>query len=50
MSSSLLDQTFEYCYAFFRQERNEVCMGLRSGRLGYSQRESVSWQGRLREG
>ncbi|CAM9151521.1 unnamed protein product, partial [Ectocarpus sp. 12 AP-2014] len=25
MSSSLLDQTFEYCYAFFRQERNEEC-------------------------
>ncbi|CAM9809042.1 unnamed protein product, partial [Scytosiphon promiscuus] len=24
-SSSLLDQTFEYCYAFFRQERNEGC-------------------------
>lgn len=24
ISSSLLDQTFEYCYAFFRQERNEV--------------------------
>lgn len=24
LSSSLLEQTFEYCYAFFRQEKNNV--------------------------
>ncbi|CAM9637884.1 unnamed protein product, partial [Phaeothamnion confervicola] len=24
-SSSLLEQSFEYCYAFFRQEKNTVC-------------------------